>query len=240
MTAAGDDMQAGTGPGRDGLGRAHGGLLAADVALLVVLAVTGVGLTVAYRPRSGIGAAPAYTDMPAVGVGRLGAGGWLRVVHLAASWLLLGTVAATVVVLLLARWRQTAVPGGVGDGGTRAARQSWLAGVAVGPALALLAVGAVVTGALLPWDSLALWATSADRIRSGYLPIITQTQQVKFVVVGGADVAPGRLLGWYLAHLGLGLAGLLVAGWLLAAARRRIGATAQHGRGRRARARLGP
>ncbi|CAN5569041.1 hypothetical protein BH10ACT1_BH10ACT1_25410 [soil metagenome] len=79
-------------------------------------------------------------------------------------------------------------------------------------ALPILAVGALVTGVLLPWDQAALWGVTVGTDLDGY-DILTD-DRVRFLLVGGSEVSVGALLSLLAGHglVSVGLAiGLLVA-----------------------------
>jgi len=55
------------------------------------------------------------------------------------------------------------------------------------------------TGYLLPWDQLALWAVAVGTNMMGYTPVFGQ--DVRFVLLGGAEIGPETLLRWYVLHV---------------------------------------
>jgi hypothetical protein len=55
------------------------------------------------------------------------------------------------------------------------------------------------TGYLLPWDQLALWAVTVGTNMIGYTPVFGQ--DVRFVLLGGAEIGPETLLRWYVLHV---------------------------------------
>ena len=79
--------------------------------------------------------------------------------------------------------------------------------------MVVLVVLAVLTGYLLPWDQLALWAVTVGENLRGYLPLFGD--RVRFVLLGGAEVSPQTLLWWLLAHglLAVLSTGLIIAAW---------------------------
>jgi quinol-cytochrome oxidoreductase complex cytochrome b subunit len=89
--------------------------------------------------------------------------------------------------------------------------------VLVGASLVLTMVVGSFTGYLLPWDQLGLWAVSVGDNMGGYLPLF-DGDQVRFVLIGGAEVAPWTVVRWLLVHM-LVVGGVLIA--LLATAWRR-------------------
>ena len=73
-------------------------------------------------------------------------------------------------------------------------RQGW--GFAV---KLLLTVFLSFTGYLLPWDQLALWAVTVGTNMMGYTPVFGQ--EVRFVLLGGAEIGSETLLRWYVLHV---------------------------------------
>ncbi len=55
------------------------------------------------------------------------------------------------------------------------------------------------TGYLLPWDQLALWAVTVGTNMMGYTPVFGR--QVRFVLLGGAEISTDTLLRWYVLHV---------------------------------------
>ena len=55
------------------------------------------------------------------------------------------------------------------------------------------------TGYLLPWDQLALWAVAVGTNMMGYTPVFGQ--EVRFVLLGGAEIGSDTLLRWYVLHV---------------------------------------
>jgi quinol-cytochrome oxidoreductase complex cytochrome b subunit len=55
------------------------------------------------------------------------------------------------------------------------------------------------TGYLLPWDQLALWAVAVGTNMIGYTPVFGQ--DVRFVLLGGAEIGSETLLRWYVLHV---------------------------------------
>lgn len=87
--------------------------------------------------------------------------------------------------------------------------------VLVGASLVLVIAVGSLTGRLLPWDQLGLWAVSVGDHMRGYLPLFDE-DQVRFVLIGGAEVAPGTVLSWLLVHMlvvGCVLIALLATAW---------------------------
>ncbi len=55
------------------------------------------------------------------------------------------------------------------------------------------------TGYLLPWDQLALWAVTVGTNMAGYTPVFGD--QVRFVLLGSAEIGTDTLLRWYVLHV---------------------------------------
>jgi quinol-cytochrome oxidoreductase complex cytochrome b subunit len=69
----------------------------------------------------------------------------------------------------------------------------------VGVVLLLLTLLLSFTGYLLPWDQLALWAVTVGTNMAGFVPVFGA--QVKFALLGGAEVTANTLLRWYVLHV---------------------------------------
>jgi quinol-cytochrome oxidoreductase complex cytochrome b subunit len=124
---------------------------------------------------------------------------WIRDVHRVAALALL-VVAVGLLVLAILRRRQLRVPGVL---------------AAVG---GFVTVGAAyLTGRLLPWDQLALWAVTVGNDVGG----IVMHDEVKFVLIDGREVAPSTYEAWAYAHLVLSalVVVALALVWLRAAER---------------------
>jgi quinol-cytochrome oxidoreductase complex cytochrome b subunit len=114
---------------------------------------------------------------------------------------------------------RTAIPTAVVTGVLVAVRQvpstrQWL-GVLVGTTLVLLVLAGSFTGHLLPWDQLGLWAVSVGDDMRGYVPLFDH-DKIRFVLIGGAEVAPGTMIRWLLVHtlvIGTALSSLLAVAW---------------------------
>ena len=77
-------------------------------------------------------------------------------------------------------------------------------GVVASVALFAAAAGAVLTGSLVSWDQLALWAVTTG---PGKLEGVAAAHgdQVKYVIAGGRELSPSTYERWSYAHLGLAL-----------------------------------
>src|SRR5918999_2469369 len=69
----------------------------------------------------------------------------------------------------------------------------------IGVILLLLTLLLSFTGYLLPWDQLALWAVTVGTNMMGYTPVFGT--QVRFVLLGGAEISTNTLLRWYVLHV---------------------------------------
>ncbi len=164
---------------------------------VLVLAVTGVALYFLYRPE----AAAAWTDTYGVGSAL---GREVRVAHLAqdvhrwVAWLALPTsIVAAVLLAVRARPTERVAPG-----------------VATGLGLLVSVVAATVTGYLLPWDQLALFAVTVGTNISGYTWL--RDGSVRFVLMGGTEIAPATVFKWLVLHavvFGGATAALVAMAW---------------------------
>ena len=71
--------------------------------------------------------------------------------------------------------------------------------VLAGVILLMLTLLLSFTGYLLPWDQLALWAVTVGTNMMGYTPVFGQ--EVRFVLLGGAEIGSETLLRWYVLHV---------------------------------------
>ena len=128
---------------------------------------------------------------------RPGRSEWIRSVHEVAAVALL--VLAVVLVVLAV------------------VRRAGIGAVGVVASIGVLATtgGSYVTGRLLPWDQLALWAVVA---RSRWGVSAAFDARVKYVILRGREVSVSTYRGWAVAHVVLGvLVGLaLLMVWLRA------------------------
>ena len=161
---------------------------------VVVLAATGVALYFAYRPDS----AAAWSDVSGSLSRDITFGSVMRDVHGWAAWLALPT-ALTAGVLLAVRARPA---------------ERVAPGVATGVGLVLVVIAASVTGYLLPWDQLALFAVTVGENISGYTWL--RDGSVRFVLMDGTEIAPATVLKWLLLHavvFGGAFAALVAVAW---------------------------
>jgi hypothetical protein len=127
---------------------------------------------------------------------------WISDTHRVAAWALVVAAAVAVVVAVVDRFQDVAR--------------------CVVASLALLgaAVAAALTGSLVAWDQLALWAVTTGG--PGDLTGVgaATSDRVKFVLAGGRELSPSTYRGWTYAHLALAglVAAALVLVWLRARA----------------------
>ena len=69
----------------------------------------------------------------------------------------------------------------------------------IGVILLVLTLLLSVTGYLLPWDQLAIWAVTVGTSLAGYSPFIAK--QFNIGLLGGVVVGPETLLRWYVLHV---------------------------------------
>lgn len=148
--------------------------------LVVVLAVTGVLLWFRYRPTPDA----AWSSLP--GFEAIGRSEPVeRSLHRWASRLLIPVTLLVAVSGVGARWQ-------------RGRRVPW-------PIAAFgLAVVASISGFLLPWDQLALWAVTVDTRIEGIQALFDD--QVRSVLIGGAEISPVTYRRWAVIHVVLGVA----------------------------------
>lgn len=165
-------------------------VLALEVAVLVA---TGVLLYFFYRPD----AAAAWSDIDSVHTS-ITFGGLVRDVHRWTAYLTVWTTVLAALLLAIRAQRAESVP----------------RGILLGGGLVLGVVAAQFTGYLLPWDQLALWQVTVGTNMMGYSPIF-QNDQVRFVLIGGTEVAPSTLFKFFALHVALSVAvtGLTGLAW---------------------------
>ena len=178
-------------------------MLWAQTAEVLVLAATGVALYFAYRPDS----AASWPDVSGPLSNDITFGSVVRDVHGWAAWLALPTAVVAGVLLALRARPPSHRAGG--------------AGLATGVGLVLVVVAASVTGYLLPWDQLALFAVTVGTNISGYTWL--RDGSVRFVLMDGTEIAPATLFKWLLLHAVI-LGGALAAFLVVARRRARAGA----------------
>ena len=174
------------------------------IAQVLVLAVTGLYLVFGYHPTPTESWGVLTLDDPSFR-GRTFADS-VRTAHRWAAWstLLPATVLAAVAFSeSMMRWKG------------RARRRS---GVVTGPAILLVVVVALLTGFALPWDQVALRAVTVGTSYRGYEWLLGD--DVRFVLIGGAEVSVAMLRAVFAVHA-------LLVPPLLAVA---LGVTARRGR----------
>jgi len=146
--------------------------------LFAILVTTGIALMCYYRPST----SQAYQDMKDLEF-VVFLGPWLRAMH---RWAAHGMVVC--VFLHMCRVFYTA--------SYKSPRQfNWVVGVL----LLLLTLGLSFTGYLLPWDQLAFWAITVGTNIGSYAPLVGG--QVRELLIGGHGVGEGALLRFYVLHV---------------------------------------
>jgi quinol-cytochrome oxidoreductase complex cytochrome b subunit len=164
----------------------QGWLFLGLLVLLAVLTATGVWLTFRYRPS----AAAAWNDVAGLDAGIPP----VQLVHrwsAQLSWLVAIALMTVTLVLRIAEADR---------------RQPW--GLATAAIPLLLAM--TVTGYLLPWDQLALWAVTVGSNFGGVLDAAFD-DRVRFLIIGGVEVGQSTYRLWFLIHA----AGLSAGLWLI-------------------------
>jgi quinol-cytochrome oxidoreductase complex cytochrome b subunit len=163
--------------------------------LLVVLIATGIALTFRYRPDVSVFSSVTSLEHRPILT--------LRRVHRVSSQLFVlavGCLAIASIGLFIARRRRIPIVFSI------------LAGV--------LAITASISGYLLPWDQLSLWAVTVGSNMRGYTSIL-RGHSVKYVLLGSTEVGTPTVQRWFWVHsivVPLLVVGVLTA--LLIAARR--------------------
>ena len=162
-------------------------------ALLVVLTLTGIALTFRYRPD--------VTGVSSVYAGAAGLGHRsslsARSVHQLASAVFLPAVGALAIASIgLSLVRRNRAP------------------IALSPLAGVAALVATLTGFLLPWDQLGLWAVTVGTNFRGYTSILDNKHQVRYVLIGSSATPVATFSREYWLHAVLVpvvIAGLLIA-----------------------------
>jgi len=166
--------------------RTAGGLTGAALALAVLALVLAVVLSFTYVPSG----AQAWDD-PTLGGGT----GWTAWHRWTAVLWMLAAGASVVALAVLAATADASRRGAIALGG------AVVTGIAAAVALA--------TRALVQWDQLALWAVTAGDGLDGYWPVFDDG--VRFVLVEGAEVAPGDYGAALAVHLLAHVVGVVAA-----------------------------
>ena len=90
----------------------------------------------------------------------------------------------------------------------------------LGAFVCMATLTASFTGYLLPWDQLALWAVKVPTSSSGFR-FLFGDDRVRFVLLGGSEVAVATLKRWFILHTIVLPPALVVLGVLLARVTRR-------------------
>jgi quinol-cytochrome oxidoreductase complex cytochrome b subunit len=153
------------------------GLGGSALALIGVLALTGILMMLVYQPAPGI----AYDSVVTL-EGSVRFGSLVRGIHHWSAQLLVVVLALHVARVFL-------------TGGYHGPRQfNWV----VGAALLASVLANAFTGYLLPWDQLSYWAVTISIAMLGYVPGIGALLQR--VVRGGAEIGPATLTVFYTVH----------------------------------------
>jgi len=162
------------------------GLGGSSLLLVLVLAASGLLLTLGYEPAPGA----AYDSLVRL-ENEVRFGSLVRGVHYWSANLLMVIVLAHLARVLL-------------TGGYHGARQfNWV----VGCGLLLLALANAFTGYLLPWDQTAYWAVTISTGMLGYVPALGPLLQA--VARGGAEIGPQTMVVFYTLHTSIVPAALL-------------------------------
>jgi quinol-cytochrome oxidoreductase complex cytochrome b subunit len=165
---------------------------------LLVLVVSGAWLWFRYQPR----AAQQWADLARKSSGD---SSWIRTMHRYTADITLVLALSTLVLLIGSR--------------IRTSRRGVVAGVGV----LVTAVAASITGDLLPWDQLALWAVT---VGSNSINGVQATfdSRVKYILIGTREVSPGTYHFWSIAHVVLGVlvAVAVLLAWLRTREARRV------------------
>ncbi len=183
------------------LARAHAAVLAIVTFQVFVLVVTGAVLCFTYRPSS----TGPYDDLLAGDLrSSVDLARGMTAAHLLAARSAVPTalVAGVLAVVRALPWAQRRVD------------------IVVGAGLVLVMVVGSFTGHLLAWDMLGLRAVSVGTNIRGYVPLFDD-DEIRFVLVDGAAVAPVTLIRWLVFHMlvvGSVLGALLAVAWRRATA----------------------
>jgi ubiquinol-cytochrome c reductase cytochrome b subunit len=82
--------------------------------------------------------------------------------------------------------------------GRKRHERRWSPAVAAGVVLAVLVLGAAITGYRLPWGSVALWAVKVPTHVAGYRFVFGPA--ARFVLMGRTEVSKPTLWRWFVVH----------------------------------------
>lgn len=151
------------------------------------LVASGIYLMFFYVPSP----AQAYTDIQTIQT-EVAFGQYVRNVHRWSAHLMVVTVAAHMARVFY-------------RGAYKAPKEfNWVIGVV----LLVITLLMSFTGYLLPWDQLAYWAITVGTSMAGYVPYIGDT--VQEILLGGSTVSSATLLRFYVLHVALLPAALVV------------------------------
>ncbi len=151
------------------------------------LVVSGIYLMFFYVPSPG----QAYTDIQTIQT-EVAFGQYIRNVHRWSAHLMVLAVAAHMARVFY-------------RGAYKKPKEfNWVIGVV----LLLLTLLLSFTGYLLPWDQLAFWAVTVGTEMAGYVPLIGEF--VKEMLIGGSTVGAATLLRFYVLHVAVLPAALVV------------------------------
>ncbi len=162
-----------------GVTRVRAILLAGLSVEIGVLVVTGIVLYFVYVPTDGQAWGDVFPTGRSGGI-RLADG--IRLIHRLAAVLAFPTALAASILLALR-----------GRPGVR----RWT-GAVLGVGIVLTTVAVSITGYLLPWDQLALWAVEVGTNIKGYRWLSNDT--VRFVLLDGSEVSRGTVFWWLVVH----------------------------------------
>jgi quinol-cytochrome oxidoreductase complex cytochrome b subunit len=144
-----------------------------------VLGATGPYLTFRYRPA----ATAAFPDVFGPD-GRYALLRWSQSVHRVSAWIALGLCLAVVILYAV-------------DAGRRSGRRLAVASVGGVAVFVALLVG-IVSGPLIAWTQIALWAvTVGSNVRGVYPP----RSITKYFIVDGHQISPGTFSAWRSVHI---------------------------------------
>jgi quinol-cytochrome oxidoreductase complex cytochrome b subunit len=171
----------------------------AVLAQLCVLAVSGVYLLFNYRPTA---SGARFEFGAGDNTAAVRAAQNVRALHHLDSWLVIGTALALGIVMLVEHRVRT-----------WDTLHSW--------AIVGVCLVASFTGALLPWDQLALTSVTVGTNLSGYRPLFEHSERFRFVLVSGSEIGVATIRRWLVLHTLIGVVAAAGAAALLLEARRR-------------------
>jgi quinol-cytochrome oxidoreductase complex cytochrome b subunit len=167
----------GTGTEVEGLVRVLRWFVVGSAATFAIVLVSGLFLVWRYRPTETLAWAKVQQAESSADIAD-----HIRVVHQIASGAVVLALLGTAIVTLMLAVRRRRVLLGV-----------------LGPGAVLAGLAGVVSGLLLPWDQLALWAVTVGEQIRGY-GWLWDGSRMRYAIVGHAEISVDTFRRWFFVH----------------------------------------